>query len=200
MNLFDTIIKGLPFIMMLWFLSGTYSQFEEHERTMALENSKIPPILTKINKVKSDIAEIDEVKRNIVEYESRIADYNRQIEDIKIQIPPIEQKTKILDEFSETAKSLNIKNPIFRPKYVKENANGVYLSNGIEFEATGTYLQFVIMFERITRAQRILNVASLYIQNSRNKGLGRYNIVNIKATIESFHYSDVKKVERVKEK
>jgi Tfp pilus assembly protein PilO len=187
----ENILKGFSFILLGYGLYSTYLDFEQHtEKVNNIENFQIPGVRNKIRAMEKKIGEISKFKDQIDEYEEKISSFSEEINTIKIKIPPVEDKTSILDELANDAKKLNLQSVSFKPLYEKENSGGIYFTNGIEFQGTGTYLQFMMFFERLGMTERIFNVQSMEMKNFQGGSRGRYRLVNVKTVIETYHYNE----------
>ena len=71
----------------------------------------------------------------------------------------------------------------------EETDKGFYYAKSYEIEATGTYLQFLLLLENLSDSERILNVKNIKIERNSSQSKGRYEIIKISAIIESYRYN-----------
>ncbi len=187
-----------PLALMGVGLSDLYESWQKKEESIKSELSKIPALEKENNEIEKAIQKIKEVRSNVKDFKSKVDKSKEDLEKVGKFIPPISSRTAILDELSRVARSLNIKNISFKPKYEKENHGGLYITNGIEFEGRGTYLQFLVFFEKMKKPDRIFNVSSVEVTSSSIINKSKHVIVDFKTIIETFHYNKDHEVKKKK--
>lgn len=198
----EGIFKFLPFLILLYGGYTTWTELEEHdEKVVNLQNQLTGKKAAK-KRLEKKVAEVKEFIPQIDSVEKAISDFESKIESIKFKIPPLEVKTDILDELSNEAKKLNIQKVNFKPSYERPNSGGIYITNGLEFDAVGTYLQFLVFFEKLSTANRLFNVNSISVKDSTEGSTqgGRHKIIKANAIIETFHYNENYKPEEQNDK
>ncbi len=178
-----------PIVLMLLGISDLYDTWNLKNETIESELAKIPGLEKENDDIEKAIQRIKEVKDNVKDLKGKVEKSKQDLEKVGRFIPPISSKTAILDELSRVARSLNIKNISFKPKYEKENHGGLYITNGIEFEGRGTYLQFLVFFEKMKKPDRIFNVSAVEVTSSSIINKSKHVIVDFKTIIETFHYN-----------
>ncbi len=190
------LFKFLPFIILIFGLWEFYGFYNEKSKRMEELDSEIIEINNNNNSIQEDIKKIKSVSKGSVdELQKKVLEAKGNLDKVSKLIPPISDKTVILEELSSVARDLNIRDISFKPKYEKENHDGLYITNGIEFKGKGTFLQFLVFFEKIKKLDRIFNIDSLKVQNKTLKKSGKHVLVDFKAVIETFHYSSVAETE-----
>jgi len=178
-----------PIVLMLVGLSDLYDEWSLKNEIIEIETAKIPQLQSENESIEKAIKKINEVKDNVKDFRSKVEKSKQDLEKVGRLIPPIGNRTAILDELSRVARELNIKNISFKPKYEKNNHGGLYITNGIEFEGRGTYLQFLVFFEKMKKPDRIFNVSSVEVTSSSIINKSKHVIVDFKTIIETFHYN-----------
>ncbi len=186
----DVLLKILPFAILLMGAYGTYTDFESHEERIESLRGQINAKKMQNKRLKKKVDEVKDFIPQINSVEKAIADFENQIKEIKFKIPPLKVKTDILDELSVDAKKLNIQQVSFKPSYEIENSGGIYFTNALEFQAEGTYLQFLIFFEKLSLAERVFNIKKIKIEDKAKRKSGRHKLILANAIIETFHYNE----------
>ena len=148
-----SLIKLLPLLLMAYIGYGLYMGYEEELQKVVQAEGGIPPIRSKIKKLKSSIKKSKSVQDQIEVFRKRIGEVTSQIETVQKQLPEVLLDTDILDTFTKQANILNIKNATFTPGKAKEN--GFFISKQYQMKAIGTHLQFLVFFERVKLLSRL---------------------------------------------
>ncbi len=189
----NLLFKLLPFIVLCYGLFDFYEAYSLNQKKQTELRATLDQVKSENKKIKEDIKQIQSIEEGSVDtLQKKVNDAKDNLDEVTKMIPPIDDKAVILNELSSVAKNLNIKNISFKPKYGNPSEEGLYLINGIEFKGKGTFLQFMLFFERIKKLKRIFNISTLKIENKSFKKTGKHVLVDFKAVIETFHYLDKK--------
>jgi Tfp pilus assembly protein PilO len=180
--------------MFLYGCWTTYELWEQHDLRMTEIVTEIPNVEADIVKLKSKVKEINDFIKKADEYKVRVEEVARNIESVQKQLPAETNDSQILAAFQSEMKVLNIKDTILEPK--TEEASTYFISKDYSIKASGTFLQFLIFFERIGNATRIYNVKSLKLTTNGATRKGRFQIVNGEAIIQAYRFNPSFRVER----
>lgn len=181
------LLSKLHYIIILWVVYGVYQKYEEHTEALEMLNGQIPSIQIMIKKAIQQKDEIKTYNQDIAEAKLRIEKVASEIEKLQKQLPSNISDADNLDLLSRLASGLNIKNPFLTPG--DEENRGFYLTKKYKFKGLGTFLQFLIMLEKISMQERILNIHDVQFVKSNEKQRGRFQLLNINLTIESYRYN-----------
>ncbi len=158
------------------------------------------------------IAEQQEVQRKTLEKsrttKKEISNFMREIDDAKGAIErvarEIEKTQQLLpSEVSDTenigllrgfAEDLNIKEVSIMPE--RDDNRGFYIARRYKFRAKATYLQFLILFEKIAENKRILNVSELFFKKLDQPQRSKFQLIDGEFTTEAYRYNAEFKEER----
>lgn len=173
---------------------------QSYERYATIVEQK-ESLANQIDSIQSKIRIQKKKQRKIKEYFSNIDKKKEEIEVVAAQIESLQKKlpSSISDAENITlirsiADNFKIKNLNLSPS--NEVNNGFYITRLYSFTAKATYLQFLLLLEELADSERILNVSEISLNRISDKEKGRYEIIDIKATIESYRYNDAHKEER----
>ena len=124
----------------------------------------------------------------------RVEEVAKNIESVQRQLPAETSDNQILTYLQSEIKALNIKDASFVPG--KEEASTYYISKNYDLKAEGTFLQFLIFFERIANADRIYNVNNFKLTSPSEGVRGRFQIISGSGSIQAFRYNPEFKVDR----
>lgn len=138
--------------------------------------------------------QLEDFQKDIEEARNRVELVAQEVENIQKQLPSTIADSENLGIIRAAAEAINIKNITLSPG--REVPQGFYFTKEYQFSAQGTFLQFLIFFERIGESQRILNINNVQIMRSAIEQRGRFQLVDVKATIEAYRYNQDHKEDR----
>lgn len=173
---------------------GAYGMYEEHAAQVSeIENRSIA-IDTEVTEAQKKVREIQEFVKKSDEYKLRVEEVAKNIETVQRQLPVETNDTQILSFLQGEISALNIKDASFNPG--KEDKSMYFISKEYSLKAKGTFLQFLIFFERIGNADRIYNIKSLKLTTNSTQQKGRFQIVEGEGSIQAFRFNPDFKVDR----
>ena len=173
--------------MLLYGCWTTYELWEQHDLKMTEIENEIPSIEAEIGKLKIKVKEISDFIKKADEYKVRVEEVAKNIDAVQRQLPAETNDSQILSMFQSEMKVLNIKDTVMEPK--GEETGQYFISKDYSVKANGTFLQFLIFFERIGNAARIYNVKSLRLTTNTTNKKGRFQIVSGDAIIQAYRYN-----------
>jgi Tfp pilus assembly protein PilO len=145
----------------------------------------------KLTRVERDLKEVKTFEENLEQSKKRVQEVVEKIETIQRQLPSEIKDAQVNGTLEEFSRKLKIINPTPVPK--EEINHKFYISKDYNFDAEGTYLQFLIFFEKLETLAlngRILNVK--YVRLRTNKEAdprSRFQILNMSTTLEAYKYN-----------
>ena len=186
-SILSFFIKQAHWIIILNSFWGFYNDYTAHEEAVEREKGKIDVIKNKIKRKERDLELLESFKRDLENSKRKVESVASQIEKVQRQLPNSISDPEILDVFHSEAKLVNIKRIGLNPK--DEKNHGFYYSKRYGFQGTGTFLQFLVFFERLSNRERILNISRLEVKNSEGKQKGRFQLVDMNAELEAYRYN-----------
>ena len=186
-GLLNLILTYLPVLFIAYAGYDFYDKYTIHEQ---LKLTKETIVAGKDREIKIDeekVKQVEVFKKNIESAKKRIEEVAVQIDQVQRQLPEVINDTDILGSFQKEADLIRISNIFLKPSEEKEE--DFYFKKQYMFKGTGTYLQFVVFFERLNQKDRLLNVHFLKMNRSQEKKKGRFQLVEIEALIEAFKYN-----------
>ncbi|MFP5387324.1 MAG: type 4a pilus biogenesis protein PilO [Bacteriovoracia bacterium] len=193
-ELVNKLIANIHILILLYGLYGTWVVFDEHsvqvEEIKTRETLMNQDIATAQQKVK----EIQDFLKKTDEYKTRVEEVAKNIETVQKQLPAETNDSQILSFFQKEINALNIKDANIAPG--AEDKSVYYISKDYNLQGTGTFLQFLIFFERIATADRIYNIKNLKLTVTDDGQKGRYQVINGEGVIQAFRFNPEFKVDR----
>ncbi len=188
------ILKNIHWLIIAGalFNFGTYYlEVDEKLKDLASQEEIQRTGLQKANKTKKEIAnfykDIDEVKGRI----ERVA---LEIERTQQLLPTEVSDTENIGLLRRMAEDVNIKEVSIMPD--NDDDRGFYIARKYKFKAKATYLQFLIMFEKISENKRILNVAELIFKKLDQPQRSKFQLIDGEFTLESYRFNPNYKEDR----
>jgi Tfp pilus assembly protein PilO len=178
------ILAHLHWPLLVWVLYFHYTQWDAYQlKVSALKKNeikaekKIEGLLRKKEQMRDFMADVEAAK-------DRIKGVTKQVERLQKQLPVEVSDTENLHIIQTIAKGLNIQNIALTPK--PEKSHGFYFSRIYEFKARGTFLQFLVLLEGISKSTRVFNIRNLSFNVDKSKRKSRFQILNGVVAIEAY--------------
>lgn len=183
----NQIIKNLHVFIIIYALWGLYTIYEEKEESIIATEAEIPNLENQIKISEKKLAEIDSFKANLEASKLRVEEVVKQIEKVQKQLPVELNDTAVQGYLSDLGGKIHMLN--VKPSIMSEIPNGFYFTKNFKFTGTGTYLQFLILIEQLSKSERLLNVKSLSLKTSTEQTRSRFKLLDIDLDIESYRYN-----------
>ncbi|HXH31680.1 MAG TPA: type 4a pilus biogenesis protein PilO [Bacteriovoracaceae bacterium] len=193
-DLVNNLFSKLHLLTLVYFLYIAYVMYDEHQVKLTEIQVEESTIEQELLSNKAKVKEIQEFLKKADEYKVRVEEVARNIESVQKQLPSETNDSQILTFFNHEMSLLNIKDPSLTPG--REQPSTYFVSKEYSLKAKGTFLQFLIFFERISTATRIYNVKQLKLTNITENQKGRFQLINGESIIEAFRFNPEFKVER----
>lgn len=139
-------------------------------------------------KNKKSQKEIQNYYQNIKEEKDKIERVAMEIEKTQQLLPSDISDTENISLLRKLADDVNIKELSVRPD-PKEDERGFYLARRYQLKAKATFLQFLILFEKIAENKRILNVGQSSFKKLEQIQRGKFQLIDGDFVIEAYRYN-----------
>lgn len=190
----DQITKNIHFLLLAYALFLGYEHSDMLTSKILAADSELEVQQIKLRKKQKELKGVKKFEANLDQSKKRVQEVLKKIETIQEQLPSDIRDTEVSGKLTEFAMDLKMKNPSPSPKL--EVDNKFYISKEYNFDAEGTFLQFLIFYEKLdnlSKGGRILNVKYLRMkpldkEQSRN-GASRFKILSLSTTLEAYRYN-----------
>lgn len=183
----DLLIKNLHWFFVAYAVNNLFIMYTEKDEQLQNLKNTTPTIQSKITREKRNLAQIEDFKKNLSKTKERVLEVVKQIEKTQRQLPADVKDTEVQELLGGIANKLRMKDVQQSPG--KEENNGFYFNKEYSFIAKGTFLQSLIFFESLSKAERILNVKKVKVEQDDSENRSRFQIVKMETTVESFRYN-----------
>jgi Tfp pilus assembly protein PilO len=193
-ELVNKLISSVHLLVLLYGLYGGWVLYDEHILQLEDIVNRGSGLDAEIVGAQKKVKEIQEFSKKTEEYKVRVEEVAKNIESVQKRLPSETNDTQILSFFQSEINSLNIKDANFIPG--KEERSTYYISKEYTLKARGTFLQFLIFFERIGTADRIYNIKNLKLTTPNDAQKGRFQMISGEGVIQAFRFNPDFRVDR----
>jgi Tfp pilus assembly protein PilO len=180
-------LAQLHWIILAYAAWGAWGLFGEHTKRVEEIRAQAPEIETAIGAARTRLKAIAEYRNNIQSSRRNVEEVFRSIEEVQQKLPTEVTDLEMLEFFSRESRQLNI--PGLEATPMAEVTQGFYHTKPYELRGQGTFLQFVIFLERLADAKRLFSVQSVTLGSAPEGSRGRFQLVSLKAVVETFAYN-----------
>lgn len=183
----EKILKNLHWFIIAYAVFEFYTIYEaKNEQAVNLE-SQIEVQRTSLTKNKKTVKEINNYYANIKEEKDKIEKVAKEIEKMQQLLPSEISDTENLHLLRTMADDVNIKDISIAPD--QDVDRGFFIARRYRIKAKATFLQFLIMFEKIGENKRILNVGEATFKKVDEPQRGKFQIIAGEFVIEAYRYN-----------
>lgn len=193
-DLVNKLIANAHFLILLWGIYGVYTSWEAHTLQLEGLNAQIVQIDDEMAQNQKRLKEIQEFVKKADEYKVRVEEVAKNIEAVQKQLPADINDSQIIAFFQNEISGLNIKDASITPG--RSDNSTYFISKEYKLQGRGTFLQFLIFFERIGTADRIYNIKNLKLTTGSEPQRGRFQMVTGEGVIQAFRYNPDFRVDR----
>src|SRR5690606_27262512 len=152
-------IKYLPLIIIIYSGYDLYTLQEEHTELVESKRQSIPAIENRIRRLKKERTEVDSYMSDIESAKKRIELVAQEVESLQKKLPSNISDPENLAMFQGFTDNLNVRDVSVVPG--QEENLGFYFKKRYDLKGKGTFLQFLILMEKIAENERLLNIRSI---------------------------------------
>ena len=171
-----------------------WEMYIAHNEKMVELELQVPLVKKQLKKREAEKKQIEQYLVDIEKARTEIELVAQKVESVQRQLPDVIDDAANLRLVKEISESINIKNIFLSP--LDEENRGFYYTKKYELTGSGTFLQFLILLEKLGGNNRLLNVSKVMITRPKREQRGRFQKVNANIIIEAFRYNSSYQVER----
>lgn len=190
----EKLLKNIHLFIILWALVniGLYYKGVDEKMTELTARGEVQrQMLQKAKQIKKEILnfykDIDQAKLKI----EKVA---QGIEKTQQQLPSEVSDTENISLLRRMAEDVRIKELSIAPD--KDDDRGFYIARKYKFRAKATYLQYIVLFDKISESKRILHISDLDFKKLDQAQRGRIQLINGEFTLEAYRYNAAFKEDR----
>lgn len=193
-ELVNKFIANVHWLILVYALMGIWDSYDQHSIQVQEVKDRMATIKDEIVSSEKKLKEIQDFAKKTDEYKFRVEEVAKNIESVQKQLPVETNDPQILGYLQSETSTINIKDAEFSPG--KEEKSTYYISKEYKLKGRGTFLQFLIFFERIGNADRIYNIKELKLSTPLELQKGRFQMISGEGVIQAFRLNPEFKVDR----
>ena len=189
------ILSKLHFFILLWVVYSVFDKYESHSSKITEIQNRIPIIKNKIKRKNKELKDLQRFLKDVEKAKKMIEKVAQENERIQRQFPSRINDSENLGMVSSMVNRLNILDLKLTPK--EEENKGFYFIKRYNLKATGTFLQFLILLEKIgEKKDKLMNIGDLTFKKSNIKNKGRYQLIDVDMNLLVYRYNNNFKEDR----
>ena len=189
------ILSKLHIIILLWVVYSVFEKYELYTSQINEVQKRIPIIKNKIKRRNKDLKDLQKFLKDVEKAKKMIEKVAQENERIQRQFPTRINDSENLGIVSSMVTRLNILDLKLTPK--DEENKGFYFIKTYNLKATGTFLQFLILLEKIgDKKDKLMNIGELTFKKSNLKNKGRYQLIDVDMNLLVYRYNSDFKEDR----
>ena len=188
------VIQNVWIFLFGYICFDVYQNYIAHNEKMDNIQMDIPSIENNIKQKQKKVTELEKYFSDIDSAKQRIERVAEEVEKIQKKFPSDINDSFYINGIKSFTKSLNLRNVEISSG--GETDQGFYFTKKFELSARGTYLQFLILLERIEGFEKLLNISKVSFKEISEKQKGRFQLIDGYVTIEAYRNDPNHKVDR----
>lgn len=138
-------------------------------------------------KNKKTVREINNYYNNIKEEKEKIERVAKEIEKMQQLLPSDVSDAENVNLLRKLAEDINVKELSIVPE--GESDRGFFIARKYRLKARATFLQFLIIFEKISENKRILNIGESAFRISNTPQRGKFQVIEGEFVLEAYRFN-----------
>jgi Tfp pilus assembly protein PilO len=184
----DKLASNIHLIFLVYALMLGMDSYDEMNLKFESAKGALESSTVKLNKIKMDLNKLKRFESNLEESRGRVREVVKRIEKVQKQLPSEIRDADVSGKLTQFSDDLKMLDPSPVPRV--EQDFKFYASKDYNFDAKGTFLQFLIFFENLETLGdngRILNVKYLrFTESNTGDDRSRFKILNLSTTVEAY--------------
>ena len=188
----DIIAKNLHFLILFYAGFSAFEYYNEKEVKLSESISYVESQNSKLQKIEREFRDVKKYQENLKASEQKFQDVVKQLETAQRQLPSSINDAEVKEFLRDTALNLKMRTP--KTVEAGEEHEKLYFIRDYNFDAEGTYLQFLILFETLeneAKKGRIVNIKYVKMEKSENGDpRSQFQLLKLSTTMETYRYNE----------
>lgn len=181
------IVGKLHILIILYSAFQMFTYWDENQQRVESFEMQIPGLQGRITQSGRELQQLKTYNNDLEEARKRIELVAEEVERTQRQLPAQISDLENLNILRKTAEGLNIREVNVVP--LEEELRSFYYVKKYQLKAHGTFLQFMIFFEKVAENERLLNINQLKLTRRDGGERGRFQVIDAEVTIEAYRYN-----------
>lgn len=193
-QLVDLLVRrgGVLFACTLWLyaLYGAYDFWLSDTGELSRLDRRIQPLIRDVAALNEQMSKSEEFIRKQQTVRKELDEMEAQIKAFQKRLPNEFSDTEIFQLIADEVDTINMISDELVPGKVL--TYDFYEGKAYELRAKGTFLQFLVLLERLSQKDRVMDVHDIVLKPSSNEG--GFQILEGSMNLEAFRYAEKPKV------
>jgi type IV pilus assembly protein PilO len=158
------ILVGTLVLMGAGYYFGVYTGKQEDFKAINEE----------LNSKKKELQTLQDTKKNLVAYKSKVSELEAELNLLLVQIPKSSEIPGILSNVSTKGRESGLSFILFQPDKEIKSKDKKYTEVPVSIRVEGTYQSFAVFLDKVRRLERIINVRDI---SMKKKAVRESNVV-----------------------
>ncbi|MBI3353216.1 MAG: type 4a pilus biogenesis protein PilO [Nitrospirae bacterium] len=164
LNSISPLQKLVILILLLTMIIGGFIYF-----VYLPDNVEISRLTNDIENLKREI-DINKVRaKRLAELKQELENVQRELALKKDQLPPEIQAVQLLEQVEKLGNKIGLEIKLWRPGARRVNSSGLYVELPVDVEFLGSYHEFGMFFDQISKFSQVINVSNLKMGNPKQE-------------------------------
>jgi Tfp pilus assembly protein PilO len=183
------LIEKIHWIVFMYALFLGYDMYSVHQESMFNLNTRIPVMNSNIIKARKKVSDLKKYFKDIEEAKRNIELVALEVEKVQRRLPADIADSENIKLIEDISQRLNIKSVSIRPE--QEISKGFYFIKNYMVSGEATYLQFLVLFEKISESKRLLNIKSVKFDLIADRvQRARFKLIKGMVTVQTYRYNN----------
>jgi Tfp pilus assembly protein PilO len=184
----QALFQKLHWLIFIYAIIIGYDMYTVHEENIRNLEARVPIILNKIKVARKKVADLKKYFKDIEEAKRNIERVALEVEKVQKRLPSDIADSENLKLITKIAEQLNLREVFIKPE--SEIDKGFYFIKNYILSAEGTYLQYLVLFEKIAESKRLLNIKAInFKQITDRTQRARFKLLNGNVVVQAYRYN-----------
>lgn len=184
----EKFLKLLPILALVYAGNNCYTMYENYESQLVSLSSEIEAQNAQKQESMKTKADIEEYKRNIEIEKTKITRVEKEIEKIQQLFPSEISDNDNITLIRKYAEDVRV-NQVTRVAPLGDEDKGFYIARPYRFAMKATYLQFIVLLEKLSDSERIINIRNIDFKINNENQKGKYQLIDGEITLETYKFN-----------
>jgi len=184
----ETLINKIYLLILGYGAVTLYFNYEAHQVELETYRIEVPSLERKIKKETKKAKDIKRFTADIEKSKKEVEFVTEEVEKLQKLLPSELSDNENINLIKSFAEEVNLKSVEVNPK-IDEN-KGFYIVRSYNLTGVGTFLQFLVFFEKLADNERLINVGKVHLTKTREKQRGRFQLIEGDIVIEAYRYNE----------
>lgn len=188
------LIQNIWIVFLAFIAYDVFIRYTDHASKVDEIQSSIPAIEKSISSKEKKVSALEGYFSDIDNAKERIERVASEVEKVQKKFPSSINDSFYIKSLRDYTRKLNMKKVSIESG--GEEDKGFYFIKKFNLTANATYLQFLMLLEKIEGFEKLLNISNVSFRELPDKQKGRFQLIEGKIVIEAYRHDPNHKEDR----